>query len=320
MGGSSSELSEEQSSFSNLSIASPTSQLILQPFHRFTYVTAHSPTLPLLHLCHSSFSNPSFASPTSQALHLIHLVSHPCHKVVRKDEWLPTALLIMHMLSTSCKLSAPAMHQLFAHDVSPIELAQLMINFDWCYALCIQKLYHRTHFTAGRGWNKSLHLQPLQWCYCENSGNCANACVMWHHHSITYMQSLHTINGLLTVGRVGNLLCGHNWYVSNETNFLQFLCTHYHSSAQGQVFHCKFRHLGCSSVQRQVLHHKLRNQGCSFTRDEYVWYLPTAIHPHSLFSIWTDLTRSEKIPGAPACRWEEWIWLTEPSRLHWNSP
>ena len=43
----------------------------------FTYVTAHSPTLPLLHLRHSSFSNPSFASPTLQALHLIHLASRP---------------------------------------------------------------------------------------------------------------------------------------------------------------------------------------------------------------------------------------------------
>ena len=92
------------SSFSNISVTSPTSQFILQPFRRFTYVTAHSPnlsvtsptsqliaqrfrcftyvtaqspTLPLLHLRHSSFSNPSFASPTSQALHLIHLASRP---------------------------------------------------------------------------------------------------------------------------------------------------------------------------------------------------------------------------------------------------
>ena len=39
-----------QSSFSNISLTSPGSQLILQPFRRFTYVTAHSPTLPLLHL------------------------------------------------------------------------------------------------------------------------------------------------------------------------------------------------------------------------------------------------------------------------------
>ena len=65
-------------SFSNLSVTTPTSQLILQPFHRFTYVTAHSPTLPLLHLRHSPFSNPSFASPASQALHLIHLANRPC--------------------------------------------------------------------------------------------------------------------------------------------------------------------------------------------------------------------------------------------------
>ena len=59
-----------ESSFSKLFVTSPTSQLILQHFRRFTYVTVHSPTLPLLHLCHSSFSNPSFAYPTSQVLHL----------------------------------------------------------------------------------------------------------------------------------------------------------------------------------------------------------------------------------------------------------
>ena len=78
------------SSFSNPSVASPTSQfilqslfpfsylksfslnspgeLILQPFHHFTYVTTHSPTLPSLYLRHSSFSNPSVASPTSQSI------------------------------------------------------------------------------------------------------------------------------------------------------------------------------------------------------------------------------------------------------------
>ena len=66
-----------QISISNLSVTSSTSQLILQLFSRFTYVTAHSPTLPLLHLRHNSFSNPSFASPTSQALNLRHLASRP---------------------------------------------------------------------------------------------------------------------------------------------------------------------------------------------------------------------------------------------------
>ena len=71
----------EQSTFSNLFITSPTSQFILQPFHSFTYVTAHSPTLccftyitapsttlPLLLLHHNSFSNPSTASPMSQLI------------------------------------------------------------------------------------------------------------------------------------------------------------------------------------------------------------------------------------------------------------
>ena len=42
-----------QNSFSNPSVALPTSQLILQPFRCFTYVTVHSPTLPSLHLGHS---------------------------------------------------------------------------------------------------------------------------------------------------------------------------------------------------------------------------------------------------------------------------
>ena len=62
----------------NVTVSSSTSQLILQPFRRFTYVTVHSPTLPLLHLRHSSFSKPSFASPTLQALHLNHLANRPC--------------------------------------------------------------------------------------------------------------------------------------------------------------------------------------------------------------------------------------------------
>ena len=40
--------------------------LFLEPFRHFTYVTTHSPTLPSLYLRHSSFFNPSVASPTSQ--------------------------------------------------------------------------------------------------------------------------------------------------------------------------------------------------------------------------------------------------------------
>ena len=45
------------SSFSNPSVALPTSQFILQPFRCFTYVTTHYPTFPSLHLRHSSLSS-----------------------------------------------------------------------------------------------------------------------------------------------------------------------------------------------------------------------------------------------------------------------
>ena len=44
------------------------SELILQSFRHFTYVTAISLILPSLYLRHSSFSNPSVASPTSQLI------------------------------------------------------------------------------------------------------------------------------------------------------------------------------------------------------------------------------------------------------------
>ena len=60
----------ELCSFSKISVTLPTSQLILilQAFRHFTYVTAHSPTLPSLYLRHNSFSNPSVASPTPQLI------------------------------------------------------------------------------------------------------------------------------------------------------------------------------------------------------------------------------------------------------------
>ena len=57
--------SYERSWLSKLSVTSPRSQLILKPFCRFTYVTAHSPTFPSHRLRHNSFSNPSVALPTS---------------------------------------------------------------------------------------------------------------------------------------------------------------------------------------------------------------------------------------------------------------
>ena len=74
-------LENQQSSFSNLSVTSPISQLLLQLFRRFTYVTAHSPSFPSLsyvtahspsfpslYLRYSSFSKLSVTLPTSQLI------------------------------------------------------------------------------------------------------------------------------------------------------------------------------------------------------------------------------------------------------------
>ena len=84
----------EHSSFSNFSIPSPTSQLILQPFSSFTYVTTHSPTLPLLHLRHSSFSKP-FRRFTYVTAH------SPNHSVA-----LPTSQLILQPFSSFTYVTA----------------------------------------------------------------------------------------------------------------------------------------------------------------------------------------------------------------------
>ena len=94
------------SSFSNPSVASPTSQLILQSFFCFSYITAHSPTLPLHHLRHSSLSNPSFASPTSQALHLRRLASRPWFV------WLLMDILYREYIELTCTVSMLFIHKL----------------------------------------------------------------------------------------------------------------------------------------------------------------------------------------------------------------
>ena len=70
-----------------------------------------------------------------------------------------------------------------------IDLAQLTMNLDLRCTRCIQKLYHRPHFTVGWCWNKSLHLQPLQRCYFENSGSPASVSVIRRHYFIIYIVS-----------------------------------------------------------------------------------------------------------------------------------
>ena len=51
--------------------------------------------------------------------------------------------------------------------------------------------------TVGGSWNKSLHHQPMQQCYCENTRSPASARSMRLNYSMMYMQLIHAINGLL---------------------------------------------------------------------------------------------------------------------------
>ena len=95
------------SSFSNPSVALPTSQLILQPFCHFTYITAHSPTLLSLYLHHSSFSNLSVTSLTSQLIlqpfhHFTYFTAHsPTHLLLYLHNSSFPTLLLLHLRHSS---------------------------------------------------------------------------------------------------------------------------------------------------------------------------------------------------------------------------
>ena len=156
-----------RNSFSNPSVALPTSQLIFQPFRCFTYVTVHSPTLlslllrcssahsptfPSLHLRHNSFSNPSFASPTSQALHLIHLASRPLFTYYFL--WPISSLTLLSFVAlnifSACKCCEDRVF-LFAEDsiFSGEDIISLTITWD-------DELVEKSDKvrTAGWGWGR----------------------------------------------------------------------------------------------------------------------------------------------------------------------
>ena len=83
----------QQSSFSNLSATSFTSQLILQPFCHFTYVTTHSPTLPSLYLelilqHFHHFTYVTAHSPTLLSLLLCHMLfPYGTWRVAHVEKW-----------------------------------------------------------------------------------------------------------------------------------------------------------------------------------------------------------------------------------------
>ena len=91
-------------------------------------------------------------------------------------------------------------------------------------------------------------------------------------------------------------------------------------SAQGQVLYCRRRILGCSSAEGRFSTANSGTKAAVLQGLNRCGSIPLLSASHYLFSIWTDLKRSEKITGAPTWRWGKCIWLTGPSRLHRNSP
>ena len=91
-------------------------------------------------------------------------------------------------------------------------------------------------------------------------------------------------------------------------------------SAQWQALHCKRRNQGCSSAEGRSFTVNSGTNVAILPGINWCGSFPLLSAPYSLFSIWTYLKRSEKIPGAPTWKWGEWIRLTWPSGLHRNSP
>ena len=88
----------------------------------------------------------------------------------------------------------------------------------WCQLLCSvhSKLCYRLHFTVGRNWNKSLHLQLLQQCYLRS----------WEVLLVHVMQCLYslscTFNKVMQLmvyelwDKWGNLFCGRPLYFKSN--------------------------------------------------------------------------------------------------------
>ena len=96
------------SSFSNPSVAFPTSQLMHQPFRCFIYVTVHSPTLLSLLLCHRLFTYVTWRAAHATCTTISNFIKVPRHRNSshRNHYW--------H--STSNNLAAPCLKMLFVFN------------------------------------------------------------------------------------------------------------------------------------------------------------------------------------------------------------
>ncbi|GFT25040.1 uncharacterized protein TNCV_179541 [Trichonephila clavipes] len=96
-----------------------------------------------------------------EATVLHHAQPHKLNKIIIDEGRSPTALFIMDTWMTFGKLPTPTTHHELTHDIQPIKLTSLTMNFNWGNALCILELYHRPNLVVDRRRNKSFHFGPL---------------------------------------------------------------------------------------------------------------------------------------------------------------
>ena len=157
-------------------IAIVTAELIPQLFRHFIYVTAHSPSIPSLYLRHSSFSNPSLASPTSQLVLMsrAHSPTFPSlhlsyNSFSIPSIALPTSQLIFQRLRCFTYVTAdsptlPSLYHVTAHSPTLLSLLLrhlLFIYVTWRAAHGLQKQDFKT-------------LTGLLCYFSENSRNRSN--------------------------------------------------------------------------------------------------------------------------------------------------
>ena len=149
-------------------------QLIHQPFHRFTYVTVHSTTLPLLHLCHSSFYNPSIASPMPQLIH------QPFHRFTYVTVH-STTLPLLHLCHSSFCLILQLFHCFTYTTAHSPTLPSLHLSHSSFYNPSIASLT-----------SQALHLCHLASCLWYSMYKIKWKIKIWYSRRILFLFLLHT--------------------------------------------------------------------------------------------------------------------------------
>ena len=109
-------------------------------------------------------------------------------------------------------------------------------------------------------------------------------------------------------------------YLANAKIVLMSPSTSSECAAEGQVFHCKLRHQGCSSAQKLAFHTNSGTKAAVLLGMNSCGRFLLLSAPHFLFSIWTDLKRSLGYQhGGEESDLATWALRTSPQGLNISS-